>query len=302
LKKLLIIFCILLMAYPIATYAEVETGLDTTHDQGIIDGPTETVEGPTETIQEPTETTEELMEVSIIDDQTGAKEVIVTEDYTQQIVNDTIPMSPQNLRYNNITTDSISIVWEDNTGYDQVDSYNIYVNGTKVGSTDLSTYVIENLLPGRIYEITVTAVNYYGESFESNPIRVTTLKKPAIAPQNVKILNITENSAFLKWEGEGLYNIYLNGEFVDTTSNTYYQFNDLESNTDYEIAVESYEDTSLYETIAVRTVQAIQQENVLEIIQKGFEYITAMWPYIAVIAGLVIAFSIVSMILQVFSF
>lgn len=115
-------------------------------------------------------------------------------------------------------------------------------------------------------------------------------------------MNITENSAFLKWEGEGLYNIYLNGEFVDTTSNTYYQFNDLESNTDYEIAVESYEDTSLYETIAVRTVQAIQQENVLEIIQKGFEYITAMWPYIAVIAGLVIAFSIVSMILQVFSF
>jgi len=299
-EKLLIIFCILLMAYPIAAYAEVETGLDTTHDQGIIDGPTETVEGPTETIQEPTETTEELMEVSIIDDQTGAKEVIVTEDYTQQIVTDTIPMRPLNVRYNNVTTSSISIAWDDNMGYDQVESYNIYVNGNKVGSSEVSAYVIDDLLPGRTYEITITAVNFYGESFESDPISVTTLKKPGIAPANIKMLNVTENSAFLTWEGKGFYNIYLNGEFIDTTSKTYYQLNNLESNTDYEVAVESYEDTSLYETIVIRTGQAIQQENVLEIIQEGFEYLTAMWPYMAVIAGLIIAFAIASMMLGIF--
>lgn len=273
-KRLLIILCILLI-FPAMAFAEIETEL---------------------------ETDEEAMKVSIVDDQTEAKEVIITEDYTNKVTTDMVPMRPLGLRYNNVTTNSISITWEDNMGYDEVTSYNIYVNGEKVGSTKISEYTINNLLPERTYEITVTAVNYYGESFESEPITVTTKKLQAVAPTNLRLNNATENSAFISWEGEGLYNVYLNGNFIGTTPKNNYQFNNLNENNIYEITIESYNDTNLYETIQIKTGQAINQENVSEIINTGFEYISAMWPYIAVIAGLIITFAITSMMLEIFNF
>lgn len=273
-KRLLIILCILLI-FPATAFAEIETEL---------------------------ETDEEAMKVSIVDDQTEAKEVIITEDYTNKVTTDMVPMRPLGLRYNNVTTNSISITWKDNMGYDEVTSYNIYVNGEKVGSTKISEYTINNLLPERTYEITVTAVNYYGESFESEPITVTTKKLQAVAPTNLRLNNATENSAFISWEGEGLYNVYLNGNFIGTTPKNNYQFNNLNENNIYEITIESYNDTNLYETIQIKTGQAINQENVSEIINTGFEYISAMWPYIAVIAGLIITFAITSMMLEIFNF
>ena len=271
-KRLLIILCILLI-FPATAFAEIETEL---------------------------ETDEEAMKVSIVDDQTEAKEVIITEDYTNKVTTDMVPMRPLGLRYNNVTTNSISITWEDNMGYDEVTSYNIYVNGEKVGSTKISEYTITNLLPGRTYEITVTAINYYGESLESDPISVTTKKLQGIAPTNLKLNNITENSAYISWKGEGLYSIYLNGDFVDTTNKNYYQLNDLEENNEYEILIESVIDNTLCETMQLRTGQAIPQEDISEIINAGFEYINAMSPYIAVIAGLIIAFTIASMLLGIF--
>lgn len=275
-KKLLITLCILFIhTYPIGIYAESEVEFEST---------------------EPAKS----MEITVIDDQTGPKEVIITEDYTEKVTTDMVPMRPLGLRYNNVTTNSISIVWDDNLGYDEVESYNIYLNGNKVGNSNLSEYTITNLLPGRTYEITVTAINYYGESLESDPISVTTKKLQGIAPTNLKLNNITENSAYISWKGEGLYSIYLNGDFVDTTNKNYYQLNDLEENNEYEILIESVIDNTLCETMQLRTGQAIPQEDISEIINAGFEYINAMSPYIAVIAGLIIAFTIASMLLGIF--
>lgn len=274
-KKLLITLCILFLTYPIGIYAESEVEFEST---------------------EPAKS----MEITVIDDQTGPKEVIITEDYTEKVTTDMVPMRPLGLRYNNVTTNSISIVWDDNLGYDEVESYNIYLNGNKVGNSNLSEYTITNLLPGRTYEITVTAINYYGESLESDPISVTTKKLQGIAPTNLKLNNITENSAYISWKGEGLYSIYLNGDFVDTTNKNYYQLNDLEENNEYEILIESVIDNTLCETMQLRTGQAIPQEDISEIINAGFEYINAMSPYIAVIAGLIIAFTIASMLLGIF--
>lgn len=284
----------LLLAYPIAVYADVTTS-------EFINKPAEIVEEPTDPIEavESTETIEPT-EVNIIGDQTGPKEVIITEDYTQGITTDMAPMRPLGLRYNNITTNSISIVWDVNLGYDEVESYNIYLNGSKIGNSNVSEYTITNLLPGRTYEITVTAINYYGESLESEPINVATKKLQGIAPTNLKLNNITENSAYISWEGEGLYSIYLNGDFVNTTNKNYYQLNNLEENNDYEIVIESNIDNSLYQTMQLRTGQAIPQEDLLKIINIGFEYINIMSPYIAVIAGLIIAFAIASMLLGIF--
>ncbi|MHA1561498.1 MAG: fibronectin type III domain-containing protein [Promethearchaeota archaeon] len=50
-----------------------------------------------------------------------------------------------------------------------VDYYNIYVNGTlNTTSTQNSTYIIFNI--NAIYNITLTAVNEFGESQPSDPI------------------------------------------------------------------------------------------------------------------------------------
>lgn len=275
-KKLLIVICLLIaLINPIAVKAEEQ--LDTIN----------------ELITE---------ESTYIAEDNEPKEVIITEDKTEEIKTDTIPMRPLNLRYNNVTTDKISIVWDDNLGYDQVTSYNIYVNSNKVGSSNLSSYVIEDLLPGRTYEITVTAVNFYGESLESDPITVTTKDKEGIVPTDLKIANITDNSAYITWNGEGIYNIYLNGELLDTVFKTNYQLDNLESETEYEFTVESYMDPTKHESIKFSTVNTITQENVSDIIKAGFDYILFMWPYIAVIAGLIITFAIVSMILGAFGY
>lgn len=293
-KKLFILFCVLIMTFPVAVYADNEGETGIILDQEIMEDPTEKITEETKEVIE--ESIEETRHIEI----TEPQEVIVKEDYTLQEVSDTIPMRPLNLKYNNVTKNSVSIVWDDNTGYDKVTSYNVYVNGNKVGNTKVSEYTIINLLPGRTYEITVTAINYYGESLESEPITVTTKKLQGVAPTNLRLNNVTENSAFISWEGEGLYNVYLNGNFIGTTPKNNYQFNNLNENDIYEITIESYNDTNLYETVQIKTGQAIQQEDVLEIINAGFDYISAMWPYTAVIAGLIIAFAIASMILGLF--
>lgn len=243
-------------------------------------------------------------ETVIINQYTGAQQVIITEDYTQEITTDSIPMPPLHLKYTNVTTDSVSIVWNENIGYDKVDSYNIYVNGGKVGNSKTSSYVIDDLLPGRKYKISITALNYYGESYESAPIEVITHRSPIATPKNVRAINITEKTALINWESnglqDGLYNIYLNGKFFDSTSNTYYQVNNLQSNTDYSIGIEPDGDSTLLTVIGVRTGDVIGQETISTIINSGFEYIGTIWPYMAVILGIVLTFAIASMILGVF--
>jgi len=74
-----------------------------------------------------------------------------------------------------ITTDqtsndkNITLMWE---SMENVDSYNIYVNGTlNATSTQNSTYLILNV--NAIYNITLTAVNEFGESQPSVPIIIT---------------------------------------------------------------------------------------------------------------------------------
>ena len=243
-------------------------------------------------------------EVVIINQYTGLQEVIIIDDYTEDPTTDSIPMRPLHLKHTNVTTNSVGIVWDENMGYDKVKSYNVYVNGAKVGNTKTSSYVIEELLPGRKYEITVTALNYYGESLESAPIEVITHRVPIATPKNIRVTNITEETATINWEKsdsqEGLYNIYLNGNFVDSTKNTYYQLDNLNSNTEYNVGIGPDGKKELLTVFTLRTGDSIGQENILAVIEAGFEYIGGIWPFLAVLLGIILSFAIATMILDTF--
>lgn len=297
--KRIIILILAILLMPIWTYADEPDSLSTENNK--------TEELEKEETSKASDNIEQnsLQESVIINQYTGLQEVIIIDDYTEEPTTDSVPMRPLNLRYTSVTTDSVSIVWDENMGYDEVTSYNIYVNGTKVGSTKTSSYVIENLFPGRKYEITITALNYFGESLESTPIEVITNRIPITTPNNIKVINVTENTAIISWENtsskEVLYNLYLNGSFVGSTTNTYYQFDNLTSNSDYNIGIEPDGNPELLTLVSLRTGDVIDQETISEIVRTGFEYIRAWWPYLAVILGLVLSFAIIRMMLDVFA-
>lgn len=235
----------------------------------------------------------------------GQTEVLVEEqeeqiDDTGQIeqeisleTTDTIPMRPLSLRYVSVTPTSVTLTWDDNMGYDAVTSYNVYANGLKVGSTTVSSYTVSDLQPGKMYVFEVTAVNYYGESFASDPVRVITPKQPVEAPKNLRALNITDKTALITWEGEGAYEIYLNDELIGTVNRNEYLIQELEPGKSYRVRVCSAEDSSLYTLLDFTTGQTIDEFSLELIISKGFEYIQGMWPYLAVVLGCALAFALI---------
>jgi hypothetical protein len=212
---------------------------------------------------------------------------------TEPITTDTIPMRPLNLRYANVTPTSVTLTWDDNMGYDAVTSYNVYQNGMKVGSTTVSSYVVSTLQPGKMYTFEVTAVNYYGESFASDPIRVITPKYEITAPRDLRALNITDKTALITWQGEGFYEIYLNDQLLGTTNRNEYFLEGLDPGKSYRVRVCSAEDSSLYTLLDFTTGQAIDEFSLETIMNKGFEYIQGMGPYLAVILGIALGFVLI---------
>jgi hypothetical protein len=212
---------------------------------------------------------------------------------TEPITTDTIPMRPLNLRYINVTPTSVTLTWDDNMGYDAVTSYNVYANGLKVGSTTVSSYTVSNLQPGKMYTFEVTAVNYYGESFASDPVRVITPKYEITAPRDLRALNITDKTALITWQGEGFYEIYLNDQLLGTTNRNEYFLEGLDPGKSYRVRVCSAEDSSLYTLLDFTTGQAIDEFSLETIVTKGFEYIQGMGPYLAVVLGVALGFVLI---------
>lgn len=213
---------------------------------------------------------------------------------------DTIPMRPLNLRYVSVTPTSVTLTWDDNMGYDAVTSYNVYANGVKVGSSEVSSYTVSDLQPGKMYVFEVTAVNYYGESFASDPVRVITPTEPIEAPKELRAINITDKTALITWQGEGFYEIYLNDELLGTTNRNEYLLERLNPGKSYRVKIRSSENGNLYALLDFTTGQAIDDFSLETVVTKGFEYIQGMSPYLAVVLGVALAFVLIERLWDAF--
>lgn len=73
-----------------------------------------------------------------------------------------------------------------------------------------------------------------------NLLTLSCLRQEKIYPKpplNPKILEQTEDSLTMGWDNKGNYNIYLDGNKIDTIKNTFYTFTGLDPNKEYQLCV-----------------------------------------------------------------
>lgn len=141
-----------------------------------------------------------------------------------------VPSAPTNLSINNLT-----LTWNDNPLVDNVTSYNVYKNGSKVGNTTETYYSINDLSIGQ-YSFTVTAINSVCESLPSSALNYTVLPKPP----DITFSDINSTSATISWptaSGVTSYDIYVNGDFVTNITATNYDLSGLLYNKSYTVSI-----------------------------------------------------------------
>ena len=144
----------------------------------------------------------------------------------------TPPSAPTSVTTSNVTGDSATLSWtqsSDNTG---VAGYNIYRNGTLVGTTTFTDYTDIELSGTTAYQYTVKAYDPAGNvSASSSPVNITTgASEKTTAPGTPTALTSpsqTGSAIDLSWTaptstgiGVAGYDIYRNGTLVGTTTAT----------------------------------------------------------------------------------
>ena len=85
------------------------------------------------------------------------------------------PLTPSALRVTRATSDTISLAWQAASGESGPVNYDIYVDGTKIGSTELTTATVAGLAAQTTYAFHLKARDAAGNnSPASNTVRATT--------------------------------------------------------------------------------------------------------------------------------
>ena len=149
------------------------------------------------------------------------------------------------------TATSISLLWSaslDNVG---IAGYDLFVNGTKVGTTTATTYTFANLSCGKSYTLAVDAYDTSGNRSQSASVQASTSPCPDTSPPTIPgpptQTGSTTTSVSIVWSasldnvGVAGYDLFVNGAKVGTTAATTYTFANLSCGTSYTFAVDAYD-------------------------------------------------------------
>ncbi|MFC5704234.1 carbohydrate binding domain-containing protein, partial [Cohnella faecalis] len=161
------------------------------------------------------------------------------------------PSVPTNLAAAAKTQNSVSLTWSPSTDNVSVKGYEIYRNGTKVGTSTSAAYTDSGLTAETAYTYKVKAYDAAGnKSDESSALSVTTepkdLQAPSV-PTNVQAASKTNNSVSLTWSastdnvGVTGYEVYRNDVKVGTSASTSYADTGLAADTAYTYKVKAYD-------------------------------------------------------------
>ena len=138
--------------------------------------------------------------------------------------NDTqAPTAATGLRAASATETSITLAWTAATDNVGIKGYDLYRDGTKVGTTPGLTYAVGPLSPGKTYTFTLKAYDAAGNYSDlSSPLAASTLADttPPQAPSGLTTSNVTETGATLTWspstDNSGIknYNVYSNDVLI----------------------------------------------------------------------------------------
>ena len=178
------------------------------------------------------------------------------------------PTKPDGITISDITHNSAVVMWNELTDNVGVVGYNIYLNDVKVNASpiteqqanisetnELTTSVLRYELGGleaaTEYQVKIEAVDAVGNTSVSDVVRFTTVtfqepgdQRPT-APGNLTTVEVTSESISISWrpagDNEGVvgYNVYVNGQRMNTTAitDTQYVLTGLTADTTYEIMV-----------------------------------------------------------------
>lgn len=161
------------------------------------------------------------------------------------------PSPPTNLASPSQTDSSVSLTWTASTDpSSDVTGYEIFRNGTEVGTSTTNTYTDTGLSPSTSYAYTVKAYDSSGDlSDPSNLLTVSTAAVPSgpTAPTNLASPSQTSSSISLTWSpstdplGIAGYRIFRNGTQIGTSTTNSYTDTGLAASTTYGYTVEAYD-------------------------------------------------------------
>ncbi|MBO4370847.1 MAG: family 16 glycosylhydrolase [Paludibacteraceae bacterium] len=134
------------------------------------------------------------------------------------------PSTPANLTAN-AAANSIGLTWTASTDNIGVTGYNIYVNGTKVGSSNTTSYTVTGLQPETSYQIAVEAYDAAGNT--SNRVtRTVTTTEGASMPCHNTFSTITASRNVVNYNGNwnqinGLHTVNGNSVTVNVGNANY---------------------------------------------------------------------------------
>jgi chitodextrinase len=155
------------------------------------------------------------------------------------------PSIPANITASNIGETTVTLNWTASTDNVGVSAYDVYRNGTLIGSTAFTNFNVSGLTVNTTYTFTVRAKDAAGNTSASSAgTNVTTIDTTApTVPTNVTASNETETTIDLNWSASTdnvavtSYEVYNAGTLVATTSATSYQVTGLTPSTAYSFTV-----------------------------------------------------------------
>ena len=161
--------------------------------------------------------------------------------------NDTeAPTVPTNISITNITTFSVDISWDASTDNTETTSYDVFVDGNLVKNTTTTNTTITGLNSNTSYSFTVLAKDISNNlSAQSAPVNATTLvdaEAPTV-PTNIVISNETGESFKITWNASTDntsvtgYEVFIDGNFTASVSETTYTVSNLTISTTYSVQV-----------------------------------------------------------------
>ncbi|GIH06906.1 hypothetical protein Rhe02_49730 [Rhizocola hellebori] len=160
----------------------------------------------------------------------------------------TPPTVPQALRVIDATDSSVSVAWTASTDRSGAVTYRVYVNGVQVGSPASASYTISGLDSDTTFAVMVRAQDRYGNvsapSAAVNGTTAPTVPPPSGgtgAPRNLRLTANGYDSLSLTWDPAAgsvmYYQIFRNGQWVDTSYGTAITLGHLAAGATYTIEV-----------------------------------------------------------------
>lgn len=161
------------------------------------------------------------------------------------------PTAPAGLTTSNVSYDSATLSWspvqDSNFSY-----YQLYLNGTKVGTASGTSYQYTGLAASTTYILGVSNVWSDGSESGISTLATTTHLAPdttaPAAPTGVSVSSVMADSIALLWNANTepdlqSYRIYENGVFVASSTTTSYRVSGLTAETNYQLGISAV-DTS----------------------------------------------------------